>query len=167
MIRVATTLVRWACDPAKLEVLEGDLRELHDLRCRRQGSSRAGWRTLGDALSVCVRHSRLTTPAARRRAVLLGAVGAAAAIVALGADPARVGTAPLSYIVTATDPAGRFTLEIENARVVRATLDDLPVDPTRLLQAGRTLVIKGGDRGRDFRLALQPAGGITWTARTP
>ena len=157
MTRLALALVRWACDPAKVEVLEGDLLEL--------AASRRP--VLGDALSACVLHSRFTTPAARRRAARVGALAAVAALLVFGAGPEHGSTAPARYIVNASDPAGSFTLEIEHRRVVRATLNDVAVDPARLVQSGGTLVIRGGDRGRDFRLAVKPSGGITWTARTP
>ena len=155
-MRVLLRLLSWACDPDKVEVLQGDVLELHA-----QGRA-----VLGHALSACVLHSRLTTAAARRRVLRWGALGAAAVIALLGADPDR-GALPTRYVISAADPGGRFTLEIERARVVRATLDDVPVDPARLVQAGSTLVIKGGDRGRDFAVALQPSGGIRWEARTP
>jgi len=165
MIRVALALVRWACDPVKLEVLEGDLSELHTERVRRRGKMRAGWRALWDAASIGLRHSRFTTPAARRRLGRLGLAAAATALVALGVDPRGASTAPARYTINATDPAGRFTLEIENARVIHATMNDIPVAPERLVQAGSTLVIKGGNGGRDFEVALKPRGGITWAAR--
>ena len=156
-MRVLLRLLSWSCDPDKVEVLQGDVLELHA----------RGRAVVGHALSACLLHSRFTTAAARRRARRWGALGAAAAIALLAADPSRGGAQPPRYVISAADPAGRFTLEIERARVVRATLDDVPVDPARLVQAGRTLVIKGGNRGRDFSVALSPSGGIRWEARTP
>jgi hypothetical protein len=71
------------------------------------------------------------------------------------------------YLINASDPAGRFTIEIENARVIAATMDEMPVDPARLLQRDATIVIKDGNRGRDFEITLNPRGGISWAARTP
>lgn len=166
MIRLAAAVVRWVCDPAKLEVLEGDLRELHERRRDAAGAAHAGWRALGDALSICLRHSRLTIPAVRRRLLRLGGAAAAATMLLTGVDPSRARTAAVTYTVNATDPAGSFTLEFDRTRVVRATMDGLPVEPARLVQEGGTLVIRGGDRGRDFRVAIKPGGGIAWTART-
>jgi hypothetical protein len=88
-------------------------------------------------------------------------------MLAVGFDASGARGAPPRYTISATDPAGRFTLDIENDRVVAATMDDRPVSPDRLVQHGATLVIRGGDRGRDFRVSVKPEGGITWSARTP
>ena len=167
MIRLAIAFVRWACDPAKLEVLEGDLCELHAERVRSVGPSRAGWRALHDALSIGLRHSRLTTARARstlrRAAVVVGL----SALFGVGALPRDAATAPPRYTVNATDRVGRFTLVIEHQRVVRATMDEVPIAPERLTQVGSTVVIRGGNGARDFEVAIKADGGITWKARTP
>ena len=79
----------------------------------------------------------------------------------------RVPQSAFHYTVLATDPAGEFTLEILDARVIAATLDGTPVQPEHVVQTGDTLVLKGGDRGRDFVIAIQSQGGITWAPRQP
>jgi hypothetical protein len=157
MNRLALAFVRRVCDPAKLEALEGDLIE----------RSRAGWLAWADALSIALYHSRLTTPRARRRLSRFALVAGVVVVFALGLDPTRARTTPVRYLINASDPAGRFTIEIENARVIAATMDEMPVDPARLLQRDATIVIKDGNRGRDFEITLNPRGGISWAARTP
>jgi hypothetical protein len=159
VIRLALFLMRRVCDPAKLEMLEGDFLELH-------GEGAHGWRAWRDAASVVLLHSRFTTPAARRRIARLALVTGAAAVIAVGADPRRANTTPSRYTINATDPAGRFTLEFENERIVGATVNEVPIDPMRLVQSGSTLVIRGADGGRDFHVAIRP-GGISWEARAP
>ena len=147
------TLLRWVCDPAKLEAFAGDLDELH--------GGRLSWRCVRDALSICLRHSRLSAPVHRttRRTLI-----AAAVLLLLS------GRAPQSafhYTVHATDPAGEFTLDILDARVIAATIDGEPVQPEHVVQTGDTLVLKGGDRGRDLLIAINPQGGIRWEPRQP
>jgi hypothetical protein len=58
--RVATWLVRKLCIRERLEDIEGDLLELHDRRVHHLGAAHARARYVRDALSACVRHSRLT-----------------------------------------------------------------------------------------------------------
>jgi hypothetical protein len=157
-MRALAAVIRWACDPAKIEVLEGDLRELFELRAAALGRRVALQRCAADAVSVCLRHSRFTTPAARRRAIPLMAAALVAGVVVIG----RAG--PDHYTVQAHDPAGRFTLEVRDGRVLAATMDGSSVHPERLIQRGDTLVIQGGDGGRDFRLTIKPKG-IEWQAR--
>lgn len=154
MTALSIRLLRWLCDPAKLEYLEGDLEELRE--------SRAGLSWARDALSLWVRHSRF--PGAMRRHRL-----ALAALTLLGIGLLlRIGrpAVPDFYTVSASDPAGAFTLQFRDRHLVAATLDGAPVSPARLVQRGSELVIAGGDNGRDFRIALRP-GGIAWQARQP
>ncbi len=80
-----------------------------------------------------------------------------------GCDPAKI----FHYVVNAVDPAGSFTLEIRDRLVIAATLDGTSVQPERVVQTGDTLVIRGGDHGRDFIIALKPRGGIRWAPRRP
>lgn len=162
MTPALTTWVRWMCDPAKHEVLEGDLAELYAWRRAAWGSGPAWRRTMRDALSASVFHSRLTSAAERHR-LAPWAVTAALTLIVVAAGVH--GSAGSRYTVNASDPAGKFTLEIEGRRVLAATLDGVPVPPERLWQQGGQLVIRGGDGGRDFRIALKPEGGITWDAR--
>jgi len=146
-------LLRWVCDPAKIEAFAGDLEELH--------GGRLSWRCVRDTVSICIRHSRLTAPVHRttRRSLI-----AAAILLVLSG---RVPQSAFHYTVRATDPAGEFTLEILDRTVIAATLDGTPVQPEHVVQTGDTLVLKGGDRGRDFVIAIKAQGGITWAARQP
>ena len=77
-----TRLLRWICDPAKLEAIEGDLAELY--------GDRRSWRYAIDVMSVPERD---------------------------------------------------------------------------LVQTGDTLIIRGGDHGADFYIAIKPEGGIEWYPR--
>lgn len=140
-----TRVLRWICDPHTLEAIEGDLAELYG------AGRRAGWRYVMDVVSVCVRRPRTAVR-------LLVAAGMVLAIT----GPV---TRPFRYTVHATDPAGAFTLEIHHGQAVAATLDGAPVAGGDLLQSGDTLVIRGGDNGADFRIAIKPEGGITWYPR--
>jgi hypothetical protein len=153
MTRALTALLRWACDPAKLEIFAGDLEELH--------GDHVTWRRLRDTVSICLRHSRLTAPAYRPTMRSL------AAVLVLLLLSGRQAPSAFHYTVHATDPAGEFTLEILDARVIAATLDGVPVGATHLVQAGDSLVLRGADGGRDLRIAINPEGGIRWAARRP
>ena len=153
MTHAAATLVRWLVDPARQEELLGDLEEL---------SRRTRGRVWLDALSVCVRQSRLA--AAARRPPRVAALLAVLAAVALGSTP------PGGTLLTvhAVDPAGEFTLQFEGARVVRATLDGAPVPPQRLIQEDGRLVIQGaGDAGTDLTIRLASGGRFSWRPRSP
>jgi hypothetical protein len=161
MTRSLATLVRWVCDPEKLEYLEGDLQEQREIRAIQRGPRAAARWYVWNALSICLRQSRLHSASMRLR---LLTVAAAAAVVAILSVTGRT-TAPTFYTIKATDPAGAFTLEIRDRRVVAATIDGNPVDPDRLVQSKTELVIAGADNGRDFRIALKPRGGIEWQAR--
>lgn len=140
---IATHLLRWVCDPAKLEAIEGDLAELYE--------GRSGWRYGREVLSVCLRQPRV--------AVRSFAAAAIALILTTQSVP------PVRYTVQATDPAGEFALEIREGRAVSARLNGIAVLATDLVQRGDTLIIRGGDNGGDFRIAIKPEGGITWYPR--
>jgi len=153
MTHSLATLLRWVCDPAKLEAFAGDLEELH--------GERFSWLCVRDTVSICIRHSRLAAPLHRttRRSLI-----AAAILLFLSG---RVPQSAFHYTVRATDPAGEFTLEILDRSVIAATLDGAPVQPQYVVQTGDTLVLKRGDGGRDFLIAIKPQGGITWAPRQP
>jgi len=72
---------------------------------------------------------------------------------------------PVHYIVHATDPVGEFVLEIHQGQAIAATLDGARVPERDLVQTGDTLIIRGGDNGADFRIAIKPKGGIEWYPR--
>jgi hypothetical protein len=137
---IATRLLHWICDPAKLEAIEGDLLELYGDRP-----------PLGEVVSVCVRQPRT----ALRSLV-------AAVVVLVLMSPY---TPPIRYTVHATDPAGEFALEIIEGRAVAAHIGGAAVLAEDLVQRGDTLIIRGGDNGADFRIAIKPEGGITWYPR--
>ena len=138
-----TRLLRWICDPDKLEALEGDLVELY--------GSRVSWRYVLDVCSLCVRQPRTLVRSLAAAVVVLAVIG-----------PAQ--RAPLRYTIRAADPAGRFILEFHDGRAVAASLDGTPVAERDLVQTGDTLIIRGGDHGADFIIALTP-GGIAWHPR--
>jgi hypothetical protein len=136
-------LLRWICDPTKLEALEGDLAELY--------GNEKSWRSVMDVVSVCVRQPRTAIRSAL-----------AAALVLMIVAPVR---SSVHYTVEGVDPAGAFALEIHAGRAIRATLDGAPVLERDLVQSGDTLIIRGGDNGADFYIAIKPEGGIRWYPR--
>jgi hypothetical protein len=138
-----TRVLRWICDPGKLEAIEGDLAELY--------GGRASWRYVMDVVSICIRQPRTAVRSLAAAAVVLALTGPV--------EP------PLHYTVHATDPAGEFALEIHQGRAVSATLDGAFVAGRDLVQTGDTLVIRGGDHGADFRIAIKREGGIEWSPR--
>jgi hypothetical protein len=138
-----TRVLRWFCDPDKLEAIEGDLAELY--------GDRWSWRYVVDVVSLCVRQPRTAIRSF-----------AAALVVLVLAGP--IGP-PLHYVVHATDPAGEFVLEIHKGQAISATLDGAQVAERDLVQDGDTLIIRGGDNGADFHIAIKPEGGIAWYPR--
>jgi hypothetical protein len=140
---IATTLLRWICDPAKLEAIEGDLAELY------QG--RESWRYVREVAGICLRQPRTALRSL-----------AAAVIVFLVVGP--VGP-PIHYTVHASDPAGTFALEIQEGRVIAAMFDGTMWPSRDVVQMGDTLVIRGANHGADFLIAMKP-GGITWYPRS-
>ena len=136
-------IVRWICDPHTLEAIEGDLAELY--------GGRLSWRYAMDVASVCIRQPR--TGARSLVAALI--------VLAVAGPVAR----PIRYTVYAADPAGAFALQIHHGRAVAATLGGAPVLARDLVQSGDTLIIRGGNHGADFRVAIKPKGGITWYPR--
>ena len=136
-------LLRWICDPDVLEAIEGDLFELY--------AGQRSWRWAVDVVSLCVRQPRTLVRSL-----------AAAFLVLMLMGPAK--TVPLHYTIHAADPAGRFVLEFDDGRAIAASLDGAPVRERDLVQTGDTLIIRGGDHGADFHIALTP-GGIAWYPR--
>jgi hypothetical protein len=136
-------LIRWICDPAQREAIEGDLAELYgDHFC---------WRYAVDVISVCARQPRT---------VVRSLVAALLVLVLIG--PVR---GPLHFTVHAADRAGAFTLEIHDGRAIAATVNGAPVAARDLVQSGDSLIIRGGNYGADFHIALKPRGGIAWHPR--
>jgi hypothetical protein len=142
---ILPTLLRWMCDPAKLEAIEGDLAEVY--------GGRQGWRYVRDVLSVCLRQPRTAVRSLAATVLLLLLMGRAGPLT------------PRHYTVFASDPGGAFTIEIHTGRVIAATLGAAPVRARDLLQRGDTVIIRGGDAGNDFRITIKPEGGIAWSPR--
>jgi beta-lactamase regulating signal transducer with metallopeptidase domain len=71
--------------------------------------------------------------------------------------------ATIQYVVTATDPAGPFTLTVHRGRVVAATIDGRAVPANRFVQVGAKLHVFAGPS--PFTIELKPGGGITWLPR--
>ena len=153
-------LLRWAVAPEKLEYLEGDLMELG---CERTAHSLlAIVLQTRDTLSICLRHSRFAAPRWRVRLATVVLAGmAVAALLQAGEGGPR-----MNSTLTATDPAGSFTLQFREGKVIAGTMDGNPIDPVRLRQRGNELIIAGGDWGQDFRIEVT-ARGIRWQARRP
>lgn len=138
-----TRVLRWICDPDKLEAIEGDLAELY--------GERWSWRYGRDVVSLCIRLPRTAIRSFIAAVVVLALVGPVAP--------------PVHYTVHATDPAGEFALEIHGGQAISATLDGARVPERDLVQTGDTLIIRGGDHGADFHIAIKPEGGIEWYPR--
>lgn len=155
--------VAWACDRRYREELAGDLAELRARRVERLGRRVAFAFALRDAVSACLLLPR-TGPATLRRLLTAASVLVlAVAFLPRGPAPTAIG----HYTVSASDPYGDFTLEIDGTRVVAATLDGAPVPAARLKQSrNRVVILAGAGRG-DLEVRIKPEGGITWAARTP
>jgi hypothetical protein len=160
MMRLSDRLIQLACDPERWEELVGDLTELGQRRAARIGATRAKLRQGWDILSVCVRQSRFRDADLRRVVI---ALAAGTLLAALLPDP---GATSASFVVNAKDPAGEFTLEIEDGRLVSAMIDGTHVSHDRLKQHGDRLTIVGGDGDRDLSIELQGRE-IRWEARAP
>jgi hypothetical protein len=140
---ITTRVLRWICDPAKLEAIEGDLVELY--------GDRFDWRYVREVLSVCLRQPRTGVRSLVAAVVVLLVTGRNAP--------------PTHYMVHASDPAGDFALIIEKGRVIGAFFDGAAVGHNDVVQRGDTLIIRGANNGADFYIALKPEGGITWYPR--
>ncbi len=66
--------------------------------------------------------------------------------------------------VSASDPAGAFTLEVANGTLISASVDGVPVPRNRLEQRGDSLRVI--ERGTVLvSVAMTAAGGVEWQAR--
>jgi len=141
---IATTLLRWICDPAKLEAIEGDLAELYE--------GRENWRYVREVVGICVRQPRTALRSLAAAVIVLLVTGQT--------------VPPIHYTVHASDPAGNFALEIHDGRVIAATIDGTMWPSRDVVQTGDTLLIRGANHGADFLIAMKPEGGITWYPRS-
>lgn len=70
-----------------------------------------------------------------------------------------------SYTAHAIDPAGEFTLSVENGRAVGATIAGIPLSSERLRQRGARVTLQADRPGETFSVRLLPSGGFEWPAR--
>lgn len=111
---------------------------------------------------------RSTFPLRATAAAVAGAlcIGAAGAEAAAHTRPLLALSAPPRMLVSASDPAGDFTLEVRGGRVVAATVAGVPVARDRLVQVRDSVTVLS-DRGEPrLSLRLLPDG-IRWTPRSP
>ena len=157
------TLVHICCDPERREELLGDLEEIRKRRDVKMGKRRAVRRYLMDVLSICLFQSRLRSWDRSQWARAVGVVW----IVVFGVYSFASVEANQSRRLTinAHDAAGTFTLEMESGKVVRATLDELPLSADRLMQEDDLLIIKGGDGDRDLLVWITGEQSIRWEGR--
>jgi len=71
-----------------------------------------------------------------------------------------------TFRVDATDPAGRFTLSVQDGRAVGASIEGSRIPPSRIRQRGSNVVLPAGPAGSSFTVRIV-AGGIEWSARSP
>jgi len=155
-------LVRWTVDPRYREELLGDLAELRERRRRRTGGRSATIRYLRDVASACLLMAR------PRRDLRGSALTVAVTALLIGVLAIRARGAaehPGRYTVTATDPAGVFTVQIDGTRVVGATIDGAPVPEGAIRQRDLRVVIADGQGDQAFELSVKPRGGIQWSPR--
>ncbi len=120
---------------------------------------------------------RLVSPRTEAGGVMRGwnaaAVAAAGFLcLALGARGAAASTrgwlpspAPARMVVSASDPAGEFTLAVERGRVVSASIAGVPVARERLVQRRDSVLLLS--EGGEPRLAVQLLpDGIRWSPRS-
>jgi hypothetical protein len=72
-----------------------------------------------------------------------------------------------SFVVNATDPAGRFTLSVAEGRAVGASIDGRRVGAERIRQRGARVTLQAGPAGGAFDVRLLPGERIEWSARDP
>lgn len=178
--------VRWTCGQARRErehccdaavvALGTDAvtyaRALATLERLRPGGRLALAAADGELLD---RVRRLVAPPPRRSARPVRAVVAAVAgALCIGAVAARAAerTRPLlslaapRMLVTASDPAGGFTLDVRGGRVVAATVAGVPIARGRLVQVRDSVTLLSDGVEPQLRIRLLPDG-IRWAARTP
>jgi hypothetical protein len=72
-----------------------------------------------------------------------------------------------SYTVNATDPAGEFTVSVEDGRVVEATVGGRPLTVGSIHQRGAWVTLQPGVTSEHFAVTLLPSQGIAWAPRPP
>ncbi|MEO8333673.1 MAG: M56 family metallopeptidase [bacterium] len=68
-------------------------------------------------------------------------------------------------VITASDPAGTFTLTLLNGRVADATISGVPVERASMRRREQTLVIADARGERVVAMELDPRGSIRWMPR--
>jgi len=107
-------------------------------------------------------------PPDRRAAPRAGLLTLALATASLGC----VGVLPLclsvlggrTVTITAADPAGAFRMQFLEGRLVRASIGDRPLSPTRWSQRGSLVRVRPSDRDAPFEVVVRPDG-ISWQPR--
>lgn len=69
------------------------------------------------------------------------------------------------YTVNATDPAGEFTVSIENGRAVGASIAGTALSDERIRQRGARVTLYADHPRESFSVQILPTGGIKWPAR--
>ena len=146
MTRAVGSLLRCLVPSDRLEEMLGDLAELEATTGR--------WRVWRDVASICVRAPRLHAGGA-----VTGLAVVTLCLLAALHPPSH------PHRITATDPAGTFTLELAGSRVLAASVDGVPVAPDRLIQTDGRLVIRGGAPGGDLNIRVRRDGSVYWRGR--
>lgn len=87
-------------------------------------------------------------------------------------DVQRHGWAPAPLfggpiLISGQDPAGRFTVALERGRVRGASVDGVPVPPSRLIQTRDSLRVVDDRGALVLAIAVARAGAISWAPRAP
>lgn len=118
-----------------------------------------------EGASPCGRPMRLATAA-----MALIAIGFGGMLLRPSARALQWADAPLRasvpVVVTATDPAGAFSVAVAGGRVTSVILGDVELPRSRYAQHGEALRIAGEDAGSELAIAIRPDG-IRWAPRPP
>ena len=119
-------------------------------------------RRIGRILSAPVAAPRVRVGRARQASALV--IAASAAV--LFAPRVRLPViAFMRYTINGEDPAGPFTVILQNGRVVSATVAGRTLLPQQVRQSGSTVRLL--DRSGVLSLQMTPGGGIKWDPRKP
>ena len=167
------------------------LRELSEYSCDDEAAARGGGVALASALALFatrvhggpratapaalagresltverVRRLLESKPARQQRVPMLVRSAAPAVLAAVLSTlaPAFGGNAPV-YTVSATDPAGRFTLTLSGGRVLAASVAGIPLARNRIHQQGKYVRLDDPSAA-GLLVRLTGSGGIEWSPR--